>query len=68
MNIKYRIICIIGLSAALIGCGGPPSVNPSNCSGRGLEEALAFFKGDEAARQAFLDKCEVLNQEKKQEN
>lgn len=65
MNIKYRIICIIGFSTVLIGCGGPPDASPSNCAGKGMEESLEFYKSDEVARQAFLDKCEALKQEKK---
>jgi hypothetical protein len=31
-----------------------------NCSGRGMETSLAEFKNDEAARQAFIDKCNAL--------
>jgi hypothetical protein len=52
---------MIGLSIALIGCdGGPPQADSVNCSGRGMEKALTEFKGNEAARQAFIDKCDEL--------
>lgn len=62
MNIKYNVVCIIGLSIALIGCGGElPEADAVNCSGRGMEKALTAFKGNEAARQEFLDKCNALN-------
>lgn len=62
MNFKYSVICIIGLSIALIGCdGGLPEADEVNCSGRGMEKALLAYKSDEVARQAFLDKCEALN-------
>jgi hypothetical protein len=29
-----------------------------------METALTAFKNDEAARQAFIDKCDALNKEK----
>lgn len=61
MNFKYNIVCMIGLSIALIGCdGGPPEANSVNCSGRGMESALTEFKNDEAKRQAFIDQCDAL--------
>lgn len=60
MNFKYSVVCIIGLSVALIGCGGPPEVNSPNCSGKGLEESLSHFKDSEVERKAFLDQCEAL--------
>lgn len=63
MNSKYSVVCIIGLSVALIGCGGPPEVNSSNCSGKGLEESLGYFKDNEAERKAFLEQCEALSAE-----
>ncbi|MDV6344159.1 entry exclusion lipoprotein TrbK [Nitrosomonas sp. Is37] len=62
MNFKYSVICIIGLSIALIGCdGGPPEANAVNCSGKGMEKALSSFRNNETERQAFLDKCNALN-------
>lgn len=64
MNIKHHAFLAIGLSTILFGCGGPPAVTESNCSGRGLESALTSFRGDEAARQDFLDKCEALKASK----
>ena len=64
MNSKYNVICIIGLSIALIGCdGGLPEADAVNCSGRGMEKALTAFKNNEAERQVFLDKCEALKKE-----
>ena len=64
MNFKYRVICIIGLSITLIGCGGGlPEANTVNCSGRGMETALTAYKNNEAERQAFIDQCNALNQE-----
>lgn len=61
MNFKYSVVCMIGLSLALIGCGGGlPEADTVNCSGRGLESSLATFRNDEAARQAFVDKCDAL--------
>ncbi|MBL0010176.1 MAG: entry exclusion lipoprotein TrbK [Nitrosomonas sp.] len=60
MNFKYSIVCIIGLSIALIGCGGVPEASSENCSGRGMETALTALKDNEAARQAFIDNCEAL--------
>lgn len=66
MNLKYSIVCIIGLNLALFGCdGGLPEADPVNCSGRGMEKALLAYKNDEAARQAFLDKCNALSEENK---
>ncbi len=53
-------VCIIGLSIALIGCDSVPEANTVNCTGRGMEQSLTAFKNDEAARQAFLDKCNAL--------
>lgn len=65
MNFKYNVVCMIGLSIALIGCdGGPPQADSVNCSGRGMEKSLTEFKGNEAARQAFIDKCDELNKGK----
>ena len=64
MNFKYSIVCIMGLSIVLIGCGGVPEASSENCSGRGMETALTAFKNDEAARQAFIDKCDALKKEK----
>ncbi|SDY71626.1 entry exclusion lipoprotein TrbK [Nitrosomonas sp. Nm33] len=62
MNFKYSVVCIIGLSIALIGCdGGPPEANAVNCSGKGMEKALSAFRNNETERQAFLDKCNALN-------
>ncbi len=62
MNFKYSAVFIIGLSIALIGCdGGLPEADAVNCSGRGMEKSLTAFKGDEAARQAFIDKCTEIN-------
>jgi entry exclusion lipoprotein TrbK len=55
---------MIGLSFALIGCDGPPEANSVNCSGRGLESSLSTFRNDEAARQAFVDKCDEINKGK----
>ncbi|HBF24757.1 MULTISPECIES: entry exclusion lipoprotein TrbK [Nitrosomonas] len=60
MNFKYYIVCILGLSTALIGCSGPPEVSAENCAGRGMERALDFYKNNEAERQAFIDKCNAL--------
>jgi entry exclusion lipoprotein TrbK len=57
MSSKY-IVFIIALSAALSSCGGgAPEVNSTNCSGSGMQAALPTFD-NEAARQAFIDKCE----------
>ncbi|GKS68765.1 hypothetical protein W03_07690 [Nitrosomonas sp. PY1] len=61
MKNKYGIVCIIGLSIALIGCGGVPTPDAANCSGRGMESSLTAFKNDETARQAFIDKCTEIN-------
>ena len=63
MNFKYSVVCIIGLSIALIGCDGVPEVDAVNCSGKGMEKALTAFKNNEAERQAFIDKCNALNKE-----
>ncbi len=60
MNFKFSIVCIIGLSIALIGCGGVPEASSENCSGRGMESALTAFKNNEAAREAFIAKCDEL--------
>jgi entry exclusion lipoprotein TrbK len=60
MKFKASIVCIIGLSIVLIGCDSLPEANTVNCSGRGMEKSLAEFKNDEAARQAFIDKCNAL--------
>jgi len=60
MNFKYSVVCIIGLSIALIGCGGVPEASSENCSGRGMESALTAFKNNEAAREAFIAKCDEL--------
>ena len=64
MNLKY-IVCILGLSAILVGCGGSaslPEANAVNCAGRGMELALQEFneRGTEAERQAFVDGCNAL--------
>ena len=61
MNFKFSIVCIIGLSIALIGCGGVPEASSENCSGRGMESSLTEFKNNEAAREAFIAKCDELN-------
>ncbi|SES93926.1 entry exclusion lipoprotein TrbK [Nitrosomonas marina] len=64
MNLKkYSTVCAIGMSIILFGCDSVPEANVVNCSGRGMEKSLAAFKNDEAARQAFLDKCNALAQE-----
>ncbi|MFZ1852043.1 MAG: entry exclusion lipoprotein TrbK [Nitrosomonas sp.] len=63
MNYITSVVCIIGLSIALIGCGGVPQPDAANCSGRGMESSLTAFKNDEAARQAFIDKCTEINKE-----
>lgn len=59
MSSKY--IVIIALSATLISCGGDgaPEVNATNCSGAGMQAALPTFD-NEAARQAFIDKCQSM--------
>lgn len=62
MKLKYKVVCIIALSTILIGCGGLPEANTTNCSGRGLEIALQAFD-NEADRQAFIDQCEALAKE-----
>ena len=58
MNFKY-IVCVIGLSAMLISCGGVPEASSVNCVGRGLEIAIQEFD-NEADRQMFVDSCEAL--------
>ena len=58
MSLKYSV-CIIGLCAMLISCGGVPEANSVNCSGRGLEMSLQEFN-NETERQAFIDACEAL--------
>ena len=64
MNLrKYSAVCAIGLSIILFGCDGVPEASVVNCSGRGMEKSLTAFKNDEAARQAFLDKCNALEAE-----
>ncbi len=60
MKFKTSVVCIIGISIALIGCDSVPEANSVNCSGRGMEQSLTAFKNDEAARQAFIDKCNAL--------
>lgn len=60
MNFKYSI-CILGLSAILIGCGGVPEANSVNCQGRGMESSLQEFN-TEAERQAFIDACNALKE------
>jgi hypothetical protein len=60
MNFKYSV-CVLGLSAMLIGCGGVPEASSVNCAGRGLEIALQEFD-NETDRQAFLDACEARRQ------
>lgn len=56
-------VCMISLSITLIGCGGVPQPDSANCSGKGMESSLPAFKHDEAARQAFIDKCTEINKE-----
>ncbi len=60
MSSKH-IVFIIALSAALVSCGGDgaPEVNATNCSGAGMQAALPTFD-NEAARQAFIDKCQAM--------
>ncbi len=60
MNFKYSV-CVLGLSAMLVGCGGLPEANSVNCAGRGLEIALQEFD-NETDRQAFIDACEARSQ------
>ena len=64
MNFKFSIVCIIGLSIALIGCGEVPEASSENGSGRGMESSLTEFKNDEAAREAFIAKCDELKKAK----
>lgn len=59
---------MIGLSVALIGCGGVPQPDSANCSGKGMESSLPAFKNNEAARQAFIDKCTEINKENAKTN
>lgn len=62
MKFTYYIICILGLSVTLIGCGSvAPEISPENCAGRGMERALDYYKNNETERQKFLDGCEALN-------
>jgi len=61
MKHKASIVCIIGLSIALIGCDSVPEATSANCAGKGMEQSLMQFRNDEAARQAFLDKCNAIN-------
>ena len=68
MNNKHSVVCMIGLSIALIGCDGVPTPDSANCSGRGMESSLTAFKKDEAARQAFIDKCTEINRENAKNN
>lgn len=61
MSSKHAVF-IIALSAALIGCGGgggAPEINSTNCSGAGMQAILPTFE-NEAARQAFIDKCQSM--------
>ncbi len=60
MSSKH-VVFIIALSAALVGCGGDgvPEANATNCSGAGMQAALPTFD-NEAARQAFIDKCQSM--------
>ncbi|WP_245727708.1 entry exclusion lipoprotein TrbK [Nitrosovibrio tenuis] len=59
MSSKY-IVFITALSVALISCGrGVPEVNSTNCSGAGMQAVLPTF-GNEAERQAFIDKCQSV--------
>ncbi len=60
MSSKY-IVFIIALSAVLTSCGGEggPEINSTNCSGAGMQAILPTFDS-EAARQAFIDKCESM--------
>ncbi len=59
MSFKY-IVFTIALSTTLIGCGdGAPEINSTNCSGAGMQAVLPTFD-NEAARQAFIDKCHAM--------
>lgn len=60
MSSKHTVF-IIALSAVLVSCGGDgaPEVNATNCSGAGMQAALPTFD-NEAARQAFIDKCQAM--------
>ncbi|MBX3617992.1 entry exclusion lipoprotein TrbK [Nitrosomonas sp.] len=66
MKVNKGVIGVIVLGAALVGCGsgGLPEADSVNCAGRGMEKALVEFKNNEPARQAFLDKCNEINQGK----
>jgi len=68
MNYVTRVVCIMGLSIALANCGGVPEPNATNCSGRGMESSLTAYKNNEAARQAFIDKCTEINKENAKTN
>ena len=65
MSFKH-IVFIIALSTALVGCGGgdgAPEINATNCSGGGMQAILPTFD-NEAARQAFIDKCQAMAEKK----
>lgn len=65
MSFKH-IVFIIALSTALTGCGGgdgSPEINSTNCSGGGMQAILPTFD-NEAARQAFIDKCQAMAEKK----
>lgn len=66
MKVNKNVVGVIVLGVALAGCsgGGLPEADSVNCAGRGMEKALSEFKNNEAARQAFLDKCNEINQGK----
>ncbi len=66
MKVNKNVVGIIVLSVGLAGCsgGGLPEADSVNCAGRGMEKSLAEFKNNEPARQAFLDKCNEINQGK----
>lgn len=56
-----NIIFVVGLGFVLLGCGNElPVASSVNCSGAGMQSALATFKS-ETDRQAFLKECEALN-------
>lgn len=58
MSSKYNVL-LIGISIALIGCGGgTPQPSAINCSPSGMEKVLPTFK-TEAERQAFVDGCKA---------
>ncbi|MGH8762353.1 MAG: entry exclusion lipoprotein TrbK [Nitrosospira sp.] len=61
MSSKHAVL-IIALSTALMSCGGgggAPEINSTNCSGTGMQAILPTFE-NEAARQAFIDKCQAM--------